>query len=146
MPTDHSMTVILTKYQLQINPTIHQIVIWYKYLWRLWKADDLLRVYFTLSHRWNKHTVVVRKDIIPAYLTNPQLCNCIVSGVKSWAVLYNPETKFHSTEWRTKPPLRANKVSLKDQNTMLITFFDTRCDALSICAWWKNSEFYVKTE
>ena len=102
-------TLILTRYQLQIIPTIHQIVIWYNYLWRLWKEDDLLRVYSTQSHGWNKHKVTVRKDINHAYLTNPQSFNCIISGVKSWAVLYSPETKFHSMDWRTISPLRVDR-------------------------------------
>jgi hypothetical protein len=33
--------------------------------------------------------------------------------------------------------------TLKDQNNV-DHLFDKRCDALRICAWWKNSEFYVK--
>lgn len=42
---DHPMTLILTKYQLQINRTIQQIVIWYNYLWKTmergWSASSL---------------------------------------------------------------------------------------------------------
>jgi hypothetical protein len=144
MPKDHPMTLILTKYQVQINPTIHHIVIWYN-------CEDCrertICFEFILPHLADETTTqpqFARTSSMPIW---PSIHNfLIVSLVELSLGQFCTILKQYFTAWNGEQNHHWRPTGLtptyKDQNI----FFDKRCDALRICAWWINSEFYVKTE
>lgn len=144
MPKDHPMTLILTKYQLQINLTIHHIVIWHNCedCGKRTICFEFIPLYLTDETSTQSH--FARTSSMPIW---PPIHNfLIVSLVELSLGQFCTILKQNVTPWNGEQNHcwwpRGFIPTDKDQNN----FFDKRCDALRICAWWKNSEFYVKTE
>ena len=141
-PKDLPMTLILTKYQLQINHTIHQIVIWC-----IWEDCGKRMICFKcippyLTYETSTQSRFTRTSsmlIWPIHnflivslmgLSFGQFCATLQQNGAAW--------KGEQNQWGPA----GFTPTCKDQNNV-DHFFDKRCDALRICAWWKNSKQWI---